>query len=87
MLAPASRRCFGEKPSTGAKRLFLQWHPDRDRGKGKSKLADAETVERALSESTRAVISPDGWKLCLRDRDKNELYNLKADPGEKRNLY
>ena len=67
--------------------VFLQWHPDRERPKRETHLADTEAVQSALAESTRAVISPDGWKLCLRDRDKNELYNLKADPGEKRNLF
>jgi len=40
-----------------------------------------------MNESTRAVISPEGWKLCLRDRDLNEFYNLQADPIEARNLY
>ena len=30
---------------------------------------------------------PDGWKLCLRDKDLNELYNLNHDPFETRNLY
>jgi hypothetical protein len=32
-------------------------------------------------------VTPDGWKLCLRDKDLNELYNLKKDPFEMRNLY
>jgi hypothetical protein len=32
-------------------------------------------------------VSPDGWKLCLRDKDKNELYNLHDDPEERMNLY
>ena len=31
-------------------------------------------------------MSPDGWKLSLRDMDLNELYNLKDDPFETRNL-
>ena len=31
--------------------------------------------------------SADGWKLCLRDLDKNELYNLRDDPREEHNLY
>jgi Domain of unknown function (DUF4976) len=30
---------------------------------------------------------PAGWKLCLRDKDLNELYDLKADPLEAHNLY
>jgi hypothetical protein len=42
---------------------------------------------RCIRESTRAVISPDGWKLCLRDFDKSELYNLGNDPGERQNLF
>jgi hypothetical protein len=32
-------------------------------------------------------VSTDGWKLSLRDRDIDELYNLNDDPGESRNLY
>jgi hypothetical protein len=44
-------------------------------------------IKRAVEESTRALVSPDGWKLCLRDQDLNELYNLRDDPRETRNLY
>ena len=44
-------------------------------------------IKRAVEESTRTVVTPDGWKLCLRDKDSNELYNLKDDPFETRNLY
>jgi hypothetical protein len=44
-------------------------------------------IKRAVEESTRTLVSPDGWKLCLRDKDSNELYNLNADPFETRNLY
>jgi hypothetical protein len=44
-------------------------------------------IIHAVEESTRAVVTPDGWKLCLRDKDSNELYNLKDDPFETRNLY
>jgi hypothetical protein len=32
-------------------------------------------------------VTPDGWKLSLRDKDSNELYNLKDDRFETRNLY
>ena len=37
--------------------------------------------------NTRAVISPDGWKLCLRDNDLSQLYNLNDDPFETTNLF
>ena len=44
-------------------------------------------IKRAVEESTRTVVARDGWKLCLRDKDSNELYNLNDDPLETRNLY
>ena len=40
----------------------------------------------AIDESTRTVVSSDGWKLSLRDKDLNELYNLSDDPLETCNL-
>jgi len=52
-----------------------------------TKLAPRRTIKRAMNESTRALISPEGWKLCLRDQDLNELYNLQTDPIEAHNLY
>lgn len=68
--------------------IFMQWHPDKKRKVlARTRLARSGTIRRAINESSRAVLSPDGWKLCLRDKDKNELYNLKQDPGERRNLY
>jgi len=44
-------------------------------------------VKRAVEESTRTIVTPDGWKLCLRDKDLNELYNLNDDPLERHNLH
>ncbi len=49
--------------------------------------SNSDEIWRAISESTRVAISVDGWKICLRDCDKNELYNLKSDPNEEQNLY
>jgi arylsulfatase A-like enzyme len=67
--------------------VFLEWAPNRTKVKKGSRLAWRRTIKRAVEETTRALVSPDGWKLCLRDRDSNELYNLKDDPFEMRNLY
>ena len=68
--------------------IFLEWAPGKKaKLKKDSKLAKPDEMKRALSESTRAAISPDGWKLCLRDNDKSELYNLPADPREEQNLF
>jgi len=67
--------------------VFLQWSPNRTKIKKGTKLARRQMIRRAVDESTRTAVSPDGWKLCLRDKDLNELYNLNDDPLETRNLY
>jgi arylsulfatase A-like enzyme len=67
--------------------VFLEWAPNRTKVKKGSRLARRRMVKRAVEESTRTIVSPDGWKLCVRDKDLNELYNLKDDPFETRNLH
>jgi arylsulfatase A-like enzyme len=67
--------------------IFIEWAPNRTKIKKGTSLAPRRMIKRAVEESTRAVISPDDWKLCLRDKDLNELYNLKNDPHETRNLF
>ena len=69
--------------------VFVEWHPSRHR-----EDTPAHTpwfrkywVKRAMMENTRTVISPDGWKLSLRDADLAELYDLRSDPSELQNLY
>ena len=67
--------------------IFIEWAPNRTKIKKRTSLAPRPMIKRAIEESTRTVISPDGWKLSLRDKDLNELYNLHHDPGETRNLF
>jgi arylsulfatase A-like enzyme len=67
--------------------VFLEWAPNRTKIKKGTKLARRRMIKRAVEESTRTVVTPDGWKLCLRDKDANELYNLRDDPFEMHNLY
>jgi arylsulfatase A-like enzyme len=68
--------------------VFIEWSPNwRTKIKKGSRLGFRREIKRAVEESTRTVISPDGWKLSLRDKDLNELYNLNDDPLEARNLY
>jgi arylsulfatase A-like enzyme len=70
-----------------SRNVFLEWAPNRTKIKKGTKLARRRAVKRAVEESTRTIVSSDGWKVCLRDKDLNELYNLKDDPFERRNLY
>jgi arylsulfatase A-like enzyme len=67
--------------------VFLEWAPNRTKVKKGTRLARRRMIKRAVEESTRTIVTPEGWKLCLRDKDLNELYNLKDDPLETRNLY
>ena len=67
--------------------IFMEWAPNRTKIKKGTKLARRRMVKRAVEESTRSIVTFDGLKLCLRDKDLNELYNLNDDPHETRNLY
>ena len=92
---PPHGQCAGQSKANLVRRegaptesVFLQWSPGKDEIEIEtSALASKREIQNCLRESTRTVVSPDGWKLCLRDRDKNELYNLHEDPEERRNLY
>jgi arylsulfatase A-like enzyme len=72
--------------ATPPRNVFLEWAPNRTKVKKGTKLARRRLVKRAVEESTRTIVTPNGWKLCLRDKDLNELYNQKDDPLEMRNL-
>ncbi len=73
--------------ATTPENIFMEWAPNRTKIKKGTSLARRRMIKRAVEESTRTVVSPDGWKLCLRDKDLNELYTLNEDPWETRNLY
>src|SRR4029079_3326966 len=70
-----------------SKNVFLEWDTNRTKIKKGTKLARRRMIRRAVEESTRTIVTPDGWKLSLRDKDSNELYNLKDDPRETWNLF
>src|SRR5437016_3822431 len=73
--------------ATAPENIFMEWAPNRTKVRKGTSLARRRMIKRAVEESTRTVVSPDGWKLCLRDKDLNELYTLNEDPWETRNLY
>jgi arylsulfatase A-like enzyme len=70
--------------------VFIEWNPNSGAvkvKKGGTQLASKEELRRLENEHTRTVISPDGWKLCLGDSDKCQLFDLNKDPGETVNLF
>lgn len=93
--APAHPQCTGRSrarlargDSMPAETIFVQWSPNvRDRFKPGTSLATPGAIARGTKESTRTAISPDGWKLNLRDTGEHELYRLTDDPLEQRNVF
>lgn len=70
--------------------IFIQWGPGPGairRTDQVKALVSKEDLERVANEHTRTIISPDGWKLCLSDADKCQLFDLGSDPGERTNLF
>ena len=67
--------------------VFMQWAPKPPKEKRANQVMEQPQFHRAVYESSRAAIAPDGWKICLRDGDTNELYNLRDDPHEERNVF
>ena len=67
--------------------VFIQWHPSGNLLPGRNPAGRLKRSEKSDESYTRSMVTADGWKLCLRDHDKNQLYNLKNDPGETTNLY
>ncbi|MEE9462978.1 MAG: sulfatase-like hydrolase/transferase, partial [Bacteroidales bacterium] len=70
--------------------VFIEWAP---RGKGRyEKLKynrssyDVAALESAFFNSSRCIVSPDGYKLTLSNGDKSFLFDLNKDPGETENV-
>jgi arylsulfatase A-like enzyme len=45
-----------------------------------------EEADAYITDPVRTIITPDGWKLNCSPLGYHELYNLKRDPGETRNV-
>lgn len=72
----------------GDDHVFIEWNPGAGfRAPKKVDFATPEEIKRVKGEHTRCVVSPDGWKLCLSDLDRCQLFNLREDPCETTNLF
>ncbi len=71
--------------------IFLMWNPNTVESIQNSKASVGNYTKEELKyykdASFRTVIAPDGWKLSVSDRDKNQLFDLRSDPYECSNLY
>jgi len=77
----------GGRPLTDP--VFVEWNPaiEPDASTLARLSAERDVVRRAVQAHIRAVITQDGWKLCLSSADKSQLFFLQADPYESTNLF
>lgn len=75
-----------EGKAPAAAPVFVEWNAPAAMGNGRNPAGARRDTAHTEGPSTRAVITPDGWKLCLNDRDRNQLFNVTKDPGETINL-
>ncbi len=67
--------------------VFLQWNQAGTLASGRNPAGAKRKEDARPGNEWRAVVSPEGWKLCLHTKDRNQLYNLAKDPGETTNVY
>jgi arylsulfatase A-like enzyme len=68
--------------------VFIEWSPGPESSRELPFPGfTAEEVRRANRAHTRTVVTPDGWKLCLSDADRHQLFDLSRDPFELTNLF
>ena len=73
-----------------AEDIFIEWNSHMDyrvRDWAKKDPMEADSLQRAANPSIRTIISKEGWKLSLSNRDKSQLFDLNKDPLEIENLY
>src|SRR5207249_9611652 len=70
---PNHAQCAGKsllplitQEATPPQNVFLEWAPKRTKVRKGTKLARRRMIKRAVEEYTRTIVTPDGWKLCLR---------------------
>jgi arylsulfatase A-like enzyme len=70
--------------------IFIEWNSDMDyrvRNWADRDVTEADSLQWAGNPSIRTVISREGWKLSLSNRDKSQLFDLNEDPLEINNLF
>lgn len=73
-----------------AEDIFIEWNSHMDyrvRDWAEREITEADSVQLAANPSIRTVISKEGMKLSLSNRDKSQLFDLNKDPLEIENLF
>ena len=83
---------FAEGKKLRQDHSYIEWTPNY-LNKPKKRVPDAipgipeSELIKIANQNVRTVVSPEGWKLCLSDKDKSQLFNIKKDPYEMSNLF
>ncbi len=81
-LAPALRgECRAESD------VFIEWNGAEGELYANLPGVTRQDVDRVKDAPIRTVTTQDGWKLCLCERDKSQLFDLNSDPYETHNLF
>jgi arylsulfatase A-like enzyme len=67
--------------------VFIEWNPVSSGNDEEDKPKKTKEINEYNKSSIRTIISQDGWKLCMSDFDKSQLFNLNNDPDECNNLF
>jgi arylsulfatase A-like enzyme len=67
--------------------VFIQWNGSEGETPANLPGISSEQAGRVHNAAIRTVITQEGWKLCLSERDRHQLFNLHKDPCEMTNLY
>ncbi len=66
--------------------VFIQWNGAEGEVPASLPGTTGDDVKRVKDAPIRTVITQDGWKLCLCERDKSQLFDLNTDPYETHNV-
>jgi arylsulfatase A-like enzyme len=73
-----------------AEDIFIEWNSHMDyrvRDWAEKDPVEADSLQWSANPSIRTVISKEGLKLSLSNRDKSQLFDLNEDPHEMENLF
>jgi arylsulfatase A-like enzyme len=71
---------------TAQEPVFIQWNGAE--GEVPATAADkVEDAKKVHDSAIRTVITQNGWKLCISERDRHQLFNLGKDPYETTNIF
>lgn len=71
----------------GADEVYIQWTDPDPYTPGRNPYGRSRIPQDPPGNHVRTVVSPEGWKLSIHTADKNQLFDLRADPGETTNIY